>query len=445
MFGSRIEYHFSLKVKTPLHCGTGNGKTLDVSKKPDTDRKPDYADVVRGANGLPYIPAPTIKGVFRALAGSSETLTADRLSRLFGGEIADSEKAAPKVEAHMGRLMFRGAEAKEYPSYPEAPYAQYLEDKASYIGARTSVDPRSGVASDHKLFFQEEVFPGTLFDLRVTLLDEDGAECVADWEALLAKAAGLGLQIGKGRADGQGRLVFEGPIKVTAKGIGKDGTLESISSRTIEAQELDRSNDEMVFQLYCEGPFLVADSSTVADRRKRQSSEDDHKDAQIKAQKLNQDSPILPGSSVSGVLRQRARYLWRRHLLKGVEPNSAEKPFGDSDPAPVLELFGDRDSQARLHIVECELAGAKPFDITSVKIDRFTGGPVDNALFRTSAFISGTLMLRLRLVRRADQELSAEAEELRKMLADDVRKRGLRLGAGTNKGFGWFKPQPEGR
>lgn len=107
---------------------------------------------------------------------------------------------------------------------------------------------------------------------------------------------------------------------------------------------------------------------------------------------------------------------------------------------------------ALLHIKRCDVSEGEPFEITSVKLDRFTGGPVDNALFTTGAFTGVRLKLELALTRRRsfepergspparkpDFEPTADDLDLFKLLCDDIEKNGLDLGSGSSKGFGWF-------
>jgi hypothetical protein len=81
-------------------------------------------------------------------------------------------------------------------------------------------------------------------------------------------------------------------------------------------------------------------------------------------------------------------------------------------------------------------------DVTSVKLDRFTSGPIDNALFKTGAFLGVALDAAFAIEARPPSLPAGERkmdDDLYEELLQDIRTNGLVLGHGGNKGFGWFR------
>ena len=77
----------------------------------------------------------------------------------------------------------------------------------------------------------------------------------------------------------------------------------------------------------------------------------------------------------------------------------------------------------------------------SVRLDRFSVSPVDNALFGTEALVAPEFEVELELDQRGLlPDDTAFFEAVLKQIADDVWG-GLRLGLGKNKGFGAFTVQ----
>ncbi|MEZ5792192.1 MAG: RAMP superfamily CRISPR-associated protein [Nitratireductor sp.] len=75
--------------------------------------------------------------------------------------------------------------------------------------------------------------------------------------------------------------------------------------------------------------------------------------------------------------------------------------------------------------------------IHAVKLDRFGGGPVHGGLFSTNAAINPHFKVALDVENRAGS-LNEAALSLYQELLEDLRLDGIRLGHGSNKGYGWF-------
>ncbi len=120
---------------------------------------------------------------------------------------------------------------------------------------------------------------------------------------------------------------------------------------------------------------------------------------------------------------------------------------------PELSPLGDRRAAGGLlRIVDMKFSGGEIAEITSVKLDHFSGAPIDKALFSTKVVVGVRLEIALALESRRDADPekrggAGDADEkvakLFKELIEDIRGDGLTLGHGANKGFGWFKFERE--
>ncbi|MTW19051.1 hypothetical protein GJ689_22905 [Rhodoplanes serenus] len=470
----------TLVVLSPLHVGSGDTCNIStVTGKKGANRQPEVAAIVRDVDDAPYLPGTTIKGLLRRLAEERDGREGAAVERLFGS-IKSSIEAGGGGAA--GRVTVFGARRIAAPAVPEAPFVNGAADELGrgvFVAARTRIDPSSGTAGDHTLFHQEMVVPETTFALRLRIdmrgriggaggdhveqteaAARDGRDARCEAKKTLDELVALldllceesGWPIGKGQSDGFGRVRLDpASVEIQERVLGADGTFTSRTTKRPLARSTSAAAAADVLRLVCDGPFLVVDAS----KTRKQGGSDEGKEPQIAAQVLAKDEPLLLGTSVAGVLRARARWLEMRARLRGLRDGAAEKVDPErvvwrkgDDPgrlSSVQRLFGITGLRGRLEIVRAEVRGGTPWDVTSVKLDRFTGGPVDNALFKTRTFIGVRLALVLRLgpgrLAGLDADRGAQDEALYHDLLDDIRKNGLTLGHGGNKGFGWFRSE----
>lgn len=443
MFADRTVYEFELVTATPTHVGTGEfaEMTRQGSNEPG-----HFAVIVRDADDKPYLPSTALKGILRRLAEANGEAKTPGFKALFGAIKAKKSASDP---GNMGLLLMGpGRMTGGKPDCSVMPYAGQIKEKDAFIAARTAIDPKIGVADDHKLFFQEMIPAGTGFSVEATVLQhgKDAAEALE----LMDKLAGLmlrdGLRIGKGQADGQGHLkVLHGKASAIDHTLQADGELKPGSMRTFEVAQGAQSAgaDCVIWHANCRGPFLVADSSVSAGRgRRNPDAETARSGPQIRAQRISENLPLLLGSTVSGALRARATWLANRAQARTAKNMAAkDEQISDADRA-VVELFGTDKRRALVEIRELSVLAAKPENLTSVRIDRFSGGPVDNALFTAALFSGVELRLEIALVNRGGLP-GEDAKTLFQLLCKDAVANGLMLGAGANKGFGWFTIRAE--
>ncbi len=464
----------TIKLLSPLHVGSGRSVTIDtVVGKAGSNLVPEVAGIVRDTKELPYLPGTTVKGLLRRLAEARKEVDADRLF----GRIKSDGGGVP------GSVTVFGARCTSAPAITEAPFVAGAEQQLGrgvFVAARTRIDPESGTAGDHRLFHQEMVANGTTFELRLRIdararIDDhdlagadredhrlqtgravctdrdagkDAGEVLQDLLVVLDELCTEdGQAIGKGQADGFGRFsLAPESIAVTGRALLSDGSFAPFTptyTRPLAAKEAAAP-----LRFVCKGPFLVVDAS----KRVKPGENPDGERPHISPQSLRERLPMLLGSSVSGVLRTRARWLAMRKLLRAGKSDEEIRAIDPEDflyrkdasvdqLSSVQRLFGITGFRGRLGITRLRVHEATPWDVTSVKLDRFTAGPVDNALFKTRGFLGVKFDLVLALELRPEN-LGAQQRADDKALYDDIladiRANGLILGHGGNKGFGWF-------
>lgn len=456
----RVRYDIGgeIEVLSPMHVGNGETRTLGAIGAPAAGKPaPEIAAVQRDARGRPFLPGTTLKGLLRRIA---EADGADAVAPLFG-TITDAQGGGA-----MGAVLVRGAAEIRPGSAEGMPYAASCADELGpgvFVAARTRVDRHSGTAADNKLHFAEMVVPGARYRFAATLERRSdtapaaavSGEAAALLEAFLAVLARLtdaaGWPIGKGQADGQGRVRLDGDtVRIVQRKIGPDGVLGTADATALWSvrtpARTDTDGSARTITLTCPGPFLIADSS----HRPQRDANGDSVGPQVAAQRRG-DLALLLGSSVTGALRARAAWLVARQRHRDGLPlpssrkvDDPDRPFaGAADIAklePVERLFGVTGFRALLDLRSLEILSGRPARFTSVKLDRFSGAPIDNALFKTDAFVGTTLRFTLALSARPGVVPSDADRALYDRLTDDLLTNGIVLGHGGNAGFGWFEP-----
>jgi len=110
--------------------------------------------------------------------------------------------------------------------------------------------------------------------------------------------------------------------------------------------------------------------------------------------------PVLPGTSLAGVLRHRALRIANTLATDGQGSPLVNGMFGSSE--------GQKLTTSRVAVQETEVEGVRPLVQTRVKIDRFTGGAYPTALFSEEPVFGGPesrVEIHLRLRNPQDYEV----------------------------------------
>jgi CRISPR-associated protein Csx10 len=222
--------------------GTGSGDLDEV--------------VQRGSNGLPVLPMSSLRGVLRESAGRLAAIGAGGWSEaaveiLFGKRSnqepgqqeqdgATEKPYAGEKEQDPGVLLFPG-DARLRPAERAAFAAEQGREARNALFARlqsTAIDPDTGTAAARTLRAAETAVPMTLEGkilldrTRIETLGQEAASAIPkNWVELLDAAAAWTLALGKGKADGLGRVTIAietAPDKVPAAAHGRqDGAADA--------------------------------------------------------------------------------------------------------------------------------------------------------------------------------------------------------------------------
>jgi CRISPR/Cas system CSM-associated protein Csm3 (group 7 of RAMP superfamily) len=423
MFDKRIYVEAEIEALSPLHVGTG-GIVDRNDLKNEKDERVTIAELQRDGASKPYVPGSTLKGIIREY--SRHFMETVILHSIFGHIKTETRNGHPG-EGQAGRLIVYGAglvaagNAKNWP----------LGRDGEFVSARTAINNATGAADPGKLFYQEMCAPGARFRFRARL---NGADHKAQLYALLAAfAADNGIGGGKGRADGEGRLRLDvKTLSITRETLAPDGSLQhtEVTDFDLVAETKKLAQPETVsLKISCKGPYLSRDWSYEKPTRNEQ-DKSKYQDPDNIPLARGKYHPELPGPSLMGALRARAEWL--------------DKINNGNDHLALI-LFGETGQAALLRADRIELDGTPtPFEHTSVKLDRFSGAPIDSALVTTKSFV-GTrfdVVLSYRINPCSVDSGSDQGQALaffKDILLPDIVKNGLILGHGTNMGFGWFK------
>ncbi len=413
----RIDYSFVFEVLSALHLGTGETRFYVPEGKTEKEGW-HIQTIVRDHEDKPFIPGSSVKGLLRGIARQ----LGDDGDVLFGSIRQDNT-------GRMGALQVRGASQIKPGVASGLPYAS----DGVFITARTAIDGGRGISETNKLFHAEAVAPGARFCGRLRLETradvQDLERLVQQILAQLSVADGVGL--GADGASGLGRIRLVETVSRTCWLLdAKTGALKAGRADAVALPEpVIEASTRVELVLECDGPYLQNDFSWDKDQRQQEKSKSQNKDeAHLKP--LRRDNvPYLTGDSVSGFLR--ARLNWLKSL--------ADLRKEDADYLNSERLFGKTGERARLIVRVAGIKRGGTMKNTSLRVDRFSGGAIDNALFVTEADYG----VRFRLVLELDGRASEGDDRAVKALEADIRQNGLQLGHGTGKGFGWFRVEEE--
>ncbi|NBC31722.1 MAG: hypothetical protein GVY13_03495 [Alphaproteobacteria bacterium] len=480
MFGPRLRLSFALRLDGCVHLGTGRRRTIGRQSGAEPHgnggEERELALVHRGIDGRPFIPGPTLKGILNAAWTGAEE---DKAAAF--GEALNAARKTGRV----GRLWVHHALGPDPKKQPvdasglrgkDVPKADQPDD--GFVATHVRIDAASGAAEANKLFSLEMVGPGVVFETAWDWLlmsdDPESPSGLAVLADILAPLA-AGLPVGKGAGHGGGRIRLQNETLEVKRletdpqtGIAALRQAPGIAAslrRLLAAANPVFPGRHIRLLLKGDGPFIsmrgdAPGRGEAGERREVEPLEHDGK-------------PVLWGRSVSGALRARARWLQEveRHKAKAAghpdpyAPGRAWEVRGDdrdlervlserkavastNDVArlsSVERLFGVTGWRRLVAVdrVECRSAGVPGCKLTSVSIDRFTGGGRDGFLFTERTYLDPEFIVDLTVGTRGalPEDQAAADRALFDLLLDDLTRNGLELGHGASKGFGWFQVQ----
>ena len=444
----------TLEALSPLSCAAGLGQEGDVA-------------LVRDANGLPMIPGATLQGLLKSCL-------ADRTLR---DELFGYEKGKDTVRAKLvfSNALVHGSDnvAVGFPARMDDPLLEKLAEEAPVKRDHVRLDDRHGAAKGGK-FDRAAVPAGARFSFEVLLR---GSE---DEKHKLA-AALSGLKHPLFRIGGSGRRGY-GRVDVGKANWAFFPAGQAKEFSTLRAAPLSSHGNMTALDLQAEGQVLTIEialkpvqpwrsgqgpaahgwhtmrpnkhftdpNKPKPDPRKKAVDLVPVREARIDWEDANQcwQDPsrdnllgyVLPASGVRGPLLHRTVYHW--NLLRGNFADAGTdgpamlrqarealdglfgfvrdgKPVGDEAVARASPLFID-DVPLKVSSVEA---------VDHVRIDRFTGGVVQGALYSQELVETARLDLAIRIDAGRAGELNGDIRKAFLSALRDLAEGRLALGA----------------
>ena len=418
---------FVIEAKTPLAVGSGLQDIL-------TD-----ALVAVDVNGLPYIPATSIAGVIRHNLDASE---ADALMGYQENDKGEGSKiifTEARIINSQGKVVdglkddvFNDAVLKYY---EDLPIRQHVR-----INAKGATD-RGGK------FDNQVVYAGTrfCFEIEMLMTEDDDNKC----NEILGIMQGDTFRLGGGTRNGLGKIevveLYKKELDMKSKEdmelyLSKPSELaESAQWPGWESDTMPEAEMKSLTKYkltLTPADFVMFGSGFGDDTADMIAVKENKVEWQEGKGKVVTNMTLIPASSVKGALRHRVAYHYNRLACTRQVEN---------DNLAVRELFGYEDQKSRkqacgnLLFSDVLLEELDSKVITHVKIDRFTGGATDGALFDEAPLYARgkTFTLEIVLLKK-DEELSEFVKEALECALDDICKGMLPLGGHTNRGHGIF-------
>jgi CRISPR/Cas system CSM-associated protein Csm3 (group 7 of RAMP superfamily) len=477
-----------------LHVGAGKGE------------RPADSPVRRAGDGRLLIPGRAIGGSLRTLA----TRLAPRLGLVGCQALLHRDdpgyKPAESCPCPVCRLFGNVHPVDRPDNIPKGKWtpsrasalwvydASLAADQPTCVRDGVGIDRRSGAASRQVKFDYETVPAGTRFGLRLRLWTDNEVDLPLLAAALAEWAAGRG-SLGGNVARGLGRFHLDGLTYCQTELTDAAGLMgylraddQAALAKPVTERWLAKARKEVTPRQredrVAAGAFLTVDFhlafcdlSLVNDPLMSLLAGFDHAPlVEMVADKASR-RPVLPGSSLRGVLRSHAEKIARtlatnhwydpndeRHGMgnfgqhcPACNPLAREKgdplascdsrlkvPDREETPERALclacQLFGSQRRGSRLWLRDAYLADDRPLDEKDWKaqdflaIDRFTGGGLEKAKFDAAALVQARFAGQLVLHDPRGWELGWLA-----LLLRDLAEGMLTVGFGAAKGYGRLK------
>ena len=428
-----------LELKTPLAIGSGN-------KNIKTD-----SVVAKDVNGLPYIPGTTLAGLIR------HALPEGKVQRQMGWQEKEGGEGSRLIITEAKLLSADGTPIDGLSSRQDA-----ITRLCRELPIRQHVRINSqGTAVEGGKFDEEIVPKGTRFCFECELLCEEKCDDLMD--KVIAILQTNDFRIGSGSRSGLGQIAV---IKVWRKLLDltkpeelalylqKSSSLMPLWSGFEEMPtQVLSSNSYIRYQLHLQPTNFVFFGSGFGDERSDMTFvrepmiewDGDHAHVVTREQVV-----LISASSVKGALAHRTAYHYNK--LEGFfadkKPIEELEDYGGKGKEAVKILFGSegnsegKDKRRGLILFSDFIKERKKSSeakvLNHVKIDRFTGGAMDGALFSEEVLYASGESFDMELLLHKQEMEGEHVIPAFEAALIDLCKGFLPLGGGVNKGFGTF-------
>lgn len=429
-----------VEAETPLAVGTGKGSDILTD-----------APVAKDVNGLPYIPATSIAGVLRHAMGYADNKTDGNPFGYTDG--ADNDDSGHGSDIIFTDAVMVGKNGKALDGIQDIDwndeFYRYFQDLP--VRQHVRIDHK-GTAENNGKFDNEVVYKGTRFVFEIELMSEkDDKEHI---EKAIEHLRYSTLRIGGGTRKGYGKLSIV-DCRQASLNLSNPEDLEKYLNKSSSLAEdwagftkisviesLDYSKWTH-YQLKLKPLDFFMFGSGMGDS----DADNVYVSEYVVSRGESVDSNkrvLIPGSSVKGAIAHRTAYHYNK--IKGNFAGKTEpKEITGSNNEAVAAIFGEKKSdntftRGRILIDDVIKGQAEPKSkpFFHNKIDQFTGGTMDGALFQE------------KVIYDKDTEYTFDIYVENSALADDDIKKAfvqslrdictglLPLGGITNRGNGIF-------
>jgi CRISPR/Cas system CSM-associated protein Csm3 (group 7 of RAMP superfamily) len=408
-----------LEAVTPLKVASGESDTtMD-------------APVLKDWNNLPMIQGTSIAGVLRD--SIDPNLQNNLFGKEFGSRVLVSHLHLLDKDGKIGYKLGRDADAflDKYDNLP--------------VREHTAI-AHTGAAKEHSKFDEEVVYAGSRFKFEIEFITDKSDSDTTNWENLLSQLNSPLFRLGGGSTKGFGEMKVVS-CKVSEYEIGKDYHEKPSNLNIQKGTDTIYTNTTKVttYTIKLKPDDFFSFGAGFGD--------DEVDDIAVTEEVVKWDSNnkgsfsnkqiLLPASSLKGALSHRVAYHYNK--LNGnyadTITDSIENYIGENNNA-VATIFGvkkEKNKGAKGVALFSDMFKefneneVKIFD--HVKIDRFTGGAVDSALYNEKVIAQRDVWeVKIVLV----QDIDSKIKEAFEATLDDLAKGWLPLGGKVNRGHGVF-------
>lgn len=393
----RLIIRGELELTSPAHLGCGR------------DDEESDQPLVSDQDGQPYLPGTTLAGLLR------HQLDRKDAEKLFGPESQSNE------DLEQSRLLFSDSPVTGTPT--------------TELREGVAIDSATGIAAD-KTKYDFELLPvGTKFALRFELLLPKEAERASELKALTGRLLArledgrvlLGARSQRGFGDCRVTENQEAHWQVDRYDFTElDGLLAWMGAAQAKTEKLKSGRDwarqtatddvrfEVRLRLRVQGGVLIGSGGHGADE-----ADKSHLHRQKAGGTLE---PILAGTSLAGVLRHRCE-----KILNTLDISK--------EALSINELFGSMKGRSKVRVWESPIQNGQTLRHSRVRIDPWTGGAADTALYTQDVHYGGEVEVRVSLHDAAPAERALLLLALR-----DLAEGELRVGGQSGAGRGRLAP-----
>lgn len=445
----RLQAHVILEAETPLIIGSGNKNTLTDST------------ILKDVNGFPYIPGTSIAGVVRHLIDEKQQ------NGYFGIRSAkkskqDSSKGSDIIFSEAKIVDFNGKVRDGF--FSEENNSELFKLYSRFPKRNHVCITEKGVAKEHGKFDEEVIIKGTrfAFDIEMVAKSADTDDAEKFFGQVLDILHCEVFRLGGGTRNGFGKMSV---VEIRKR------KLDLCSPSDLEAYLSSSSSLSSDYSAY-EWKPCSSEGTLAADWIKYELTltprdfflfgsgigDDEVDDTPTRESfvrwngltgKVIRDAILIPAASLKGAVSHRVAFYY--NLKKGnYAMNKLPEDFKDwtgNQNNAVRLLFGYQDDdgatpQRRGNCLFSDIIAEAGEDkiLNHVKIDRFTGGAMDGALFSEKVVENKDLEFKTTiLVKKSEEEGYAEALDCLEKALDDIDRGTLTLGGGSGRGHGAFK------